>query len=78
LRLIARSSSDRALTFYGQVDWICKHWPGLIGLGVSDFWACEADPHPRSIAGELNQLVTGGGGRFRDLQRQSDAPHPPE
>jgi hypothetical protein len=25
--MIARSSSDRVLTFYSPVDWICKYWP---------------------------------------------------
>ena len=31
-RLIARSSSDRVLTFYGQVDWIRKHWPTFLAV----------------------------------------------
>jgi hypothetical protein len=64
--------------FYVDVDWICKHWPLIISLGVNDLWAYEADPHPRSLAAALNQLVTGGGGSSRDLQRQSAAPHLPE
>ena len=52
--------------------------PVLIGLGVNDLWTFEPDPHPGSLAGALNQLVTGGSGRSRDLQRQPDAPHLPE
>jgi hypothetical protein len=43
--------------------------------GVNDRWTRGPDARPGSLVVALNQLVLGGSGSSRDLQRQSDAPH---
>ena len=40
-----------------------------------DRWTHGPGAHPASLVTALNQLVLGGSGSSRDLQRQSDAPH---